>query len=100
MEIIKKEVWTADPHFLIERVGIYELGVLLSNVHNAWMRTVAGRLKSDYRYSKYIFYNTFSWAKSSDRQQKIKETANKILEARELYPDSSYADLYKELTEE
>lgn len=99
MGIIKKEVWTADPHFLIEGGGIYELGVLLSNVHNAWMRTVAGRLKSDYRYSKDIVYNNFAWPNPSEKQkQKIEETANKILEARKLYPDSSYADLYDEFT--
>lgn len=99
MGIIKKEVWTADPHFLIEGGGIYELGVLLSNVHNAWVRAVGGRLEMRYRYSNRIVYNTFIWPNPSEKQkQKIKETANKILEARKLYPDSSYADLYNELT--
>ena len=64
-----------------------------------WMRAVAGRLKSDYRYSKDIVYNNFPWPKPTDEQRaKIEETAQGILDARALYPDASLADLYDEVT--
>ncbi|MBP5365421.1 MAG: methylase [Bacteroidales bacterium] len=59
----------------------------------AWMRAVCGRLKSDYRYSKDIVYNNFVWPTAAD-VAKIEQTAQKILDARALYPDSSLADLY------
>ena len=65
----------------------------------AWMRAVCGRLKSDYNYSKDIVYNNFPWPTPTDEQKsKIEETAQQILDARALYPDSSLADLYDELT--
>lgn len=65
----------------------------------AWMRTVAGRLKSDYRYAGSIVYNNFPWPDPIPEQKaKIEQTAQAILDARALYPDSSLADLYDELT--
>ena len=65
----------------------------------AWMRTVCGRLKSDYRYSNTIVYNNFPWpSPSSEQKAKIEQTAQGILDARALYPDSSLADLYDPLT--
>lgn len=71
----------------------------MSNVHNAWMRTTCGRLKSDYRYSKEIVYNCFPWPTPTDDQKaQIEQTAQAILDARALYPDSSLADLYDETT--
>ena len=61
----------------------------------AWMRIVAGRLKSDYRYSANIVYNNFPWPKPTEEQMAIIEkTAQGILDARAKYPDSSLADLY------
>ena len=78
---------------------IYEFGILESNVHMAWMRVVCGRLKSDYDYSIKIVYNNFPWPMPTDQQKvKIEQTAQAILDARALYPDSSLADLYDELT--
>ena len=78
---------------------IYQFGVLTSNVHNAWMRCVAMRMKSDYSYSLSIVYNTFPWPNPTDEQKaKIEQTAQAILDARALYPDCSLADLYDELT--
>ena len=74
---------------------LYHFGVLTSNVHMAWMRYVCGRLKSDYDYSKQIVYNNFPWPTPSEAQKaKIEKTAQAILDARALYPDSSLADLY------
>jgi len=78
---------------------IYHFGILTSNVHMAWMRTVCGRLKSDYRYSKDIVYNNFPWPTPTDEQKaRIEKTAQGILDARAKYPDCSLADLYDELT--
>ncbi len=73
-------------------------GVMSSNVHMAWMRTVAGRLKSDYRYSPAV-YNNFPWPEPSEEQKaRIEQTAQAILDARAIYPDASLADLYDPLT--
>ena len=84
---------------IIPNATVYHLGVLTSNVHMAWMRAVCGRLKSDYRYSKDIVYNNFPWPEPTDAQkEKITQTARGILNARALYPDSSLADLYDEVT--
>lgn len=78
---------------------LYHFGILTSNVHMAWMRVVAGRLKSDYRYSINIVYNNFPWPSPTVAQQAlIEKTAQAILDARALYPDCSLADLYDEIT--
>ncbi len=94
-----KNTIASDLVFLIPNGTLYEFGVLCSNVHNAWMRTVAGRLKSDYRYSKDIVYNNFPWCSpTAEQKAKIEKTAQAILDARALYPDCSLADLYDETT--
>jgi hypothetical protein len=82
---------------IIPNATLFHFGILTSSVHMAWMRTVAGRLKSDYRYSKEIVYNTFPWCIPSEKQKaKIEQTAQSILDARAKYPESSLADLYDE----
>lgn len=84
---------------IIPSASLYLFGVISSNVHMAWMRMVCGRIKSDYRYSKEVVYNNFPWPTPTEQQkQKIEQTAQAILDARSLYPDSSLADLYDELT--
>ncbi|HFI0174612.1 TPA: DNA methyltransferase [Streptococcus suis] len=84
---------------IIEGAGLMEFGVLTSNVHMAWMRAVTGRLGNGYRYSAKIVYNNFPWPEVTEEQkEKIAQTAQAILDARALYPDSSLADLYDELT--
>lgn len=84
---------------IVPDATLYDFGILTSNVHMAWMRTVAGRLKSDYRYSAKIVYNNFPWPEVTEVQkEKISKTAQAILDARALYPESSLADLYDELT--
>ena len=93
------DVLSSDLVFVISKSSLYHFGILTSNVHMAWMRAVAGRLKSDYRYSKDIVYNNFPWPDPTPEQKaKIEQTAQAILDARALYPDSSLADLYDELT--
>ena len=77
---------------------MFHFGCLTSNVHNAWSRAVAGRLKSDYSYSPAV-YNNFPWPTPTEAQKvKIERTAQVILDARALYPDASLADLYDETT--
>jgi hypothetical protein len=94
---------------IIPNATLYEFGILTSIVHNAWMRVVCGRLKSDYRYSVNIVYNNFPWpgVDASKRRENdgsdawkrrllIEQTAKAILDARAKYPDSTLADLYDE----
>lgn len=84
---------------ILPGASIYHFGVLMSNVHMAWMRTVCGRLKSDYDYSAKIVYNNFPWPVPTEKQKaKIEQTAQAILDARALYPDCSLAVLYNEVT--
>ncbi|MBR6027493.1 MAG: class I SAM-dependent DNA methyltransferase [Clostridia bacterium] len=84
--------------YLVPDATLFMFGVMMSNVHMAWMRVVCGRLKSDYSYSPAV-YNNFPWPDATDEQKaKIETTAQAILDARALYPDSSLADLYDELT--
>ena len=84
---------------IIPDATLYHFGILESNVHMAWMRAVCGRLEMRYRYSKDVVYNNFPWPNPTDEQRsKIEQTAQAILDARALYPDSSLADLYDELT--
>ncbi len=85
----------SDATSVIANAGLYEFGILSSIIHNAWTRTVAGRLKSDYRYSGDVVYNNFMWPKpTSEQKQKIEQLAQSILDIRDAYPDKSLADLY------
>ena len=96
---IDKSVIANNKVSIIPDGTIYQFGILTSNVHNSWMRTVAMRMKSDYSYSLSVVYNTFPWPSPTDEQKdKIERTAQGILDARALYPDSSLADLYDPLT--
>ncbi len=99
IDYLDAEVIPGDKLFVMQGAGYYHFGVLTSNVHMAWMRAVCGRLKSDYSYSNTIVYNNFPWPTPTEAQKaKIEQTAQAILDARALYPDSSLADLYDELT--
>lgn len=84
--------------YMVSNATLYMFGVMISNVHMAWMRTVAGRLEMRYSYSPAV-YNNFPWPTPTDAQKaKIKRTAQGILDARALYPNASLADLYDETT--
>lgn len=97
VDFMSPDVLCSNAVRIIPNASLYHFGVLTSNVHMAWMRAVCGRLKSDYRYSKDVVYNNFPWPTPSEAQKlKIEETAQAILDARDLYPDSSLADLYDE----
>lgn len=88
-----------DANSMIPNATVYHFGVLISNVHMAWVRAVCGRLEMRYRYSNDVVYNNFPWPTPTEAQKaKIEQTAQSILDARALYPDSSLADLYDDLT--
>ena len=98
MEVIDADVIAGSKLFLIPYISLYHFGVLTSNVHMTWMRTVCGRLKSDYSYASNVVYNTFPWPIPTEQQkQKIAQTAQAILDARASYPNNSLAELYDEV---
>ena len=95
---VEKGAIPGDSIMLAMNADYYHFGILCSNVHMAWTRVVCGRLKGDYRYSSDIVYNNFPWPNSSLEQiEIIKKTALKILDARNMYADSSFDDLYDPL---
>lgn len=99
MDYLPREIIPGDKLFMMPNASLYDFGILMSNVHMAWMRVVCGRLKSDYSYSNTVVYNNFPWPTPTKQQKtKIELTAQAILDARALYPDCSLADLYDELT--
>ena len=99
MGYMSKEIIASNHLLVLPNATLYEFGILTSNVHMAWMRTVAGRMKSDYNYSARVVYNNFPWPKlDKEVVDIIKQTAQGILDARALYPNNSLADLYDELT--
>lgn len=94
-----KDIICSNANLIIPNASLYMFGILSSNVHMAWIRAICGRIKSDYRYSINIVYNNFPWCNPTIKQKnKIEKTAQMILEARNLYPNASLADLYDELT--
>ncbi len=96
---LSEDIICGDANSMIPRATMYHFGVVASNVHMCWIRAVCGRIKSDYRYSNDIVYNNFPWPNPNDAQKaRIEQTTQAILNARALYPDSSLADLYDEVT--
>ena len=94
---VSHTIIASDAVQIIPNATLFEFGILTSLAHNAWMRVVCGRLKSDYRYSNDIVYNNFPWPKPTEKQKaKIEQTAQAILDVRAKYPESSLADLYDE----
>ncbi len=99
MAYLNASIIASNQIYVLPDATMFQFGILTSNVHNAWMRAVCGRLKSDYRYSNTIVYNNFPWCEATDEQKaKIEKTAQAVLDARELYLECSLADLYDELT--
>ena len=96
---LNSDVIATNLAIIIPDATSYLFGILTSNVHMAWMRSVAGRLEMRYRYSKDIVYNNFPWpTPTADQKAAIEHTAQMILDARAEYPDCSLADLYDETT--
>ena len=98
MDYLHADVIAGDMLFMIPEATLYHFGILMSNVHMSWMRAVCGRLEMRYRYSNSVVYNNFPWPSPDEKQRTIiKQTAQEILDARNLYPGSSLADLYDEI---
>ena len=94
---MESNIICGDANMLIPSASLYEFGIMMSNVHNSWMRAIAGRIKSDYRYSASVVYNNFPWPNpTSEQKEKIEKTAQDILNARIKYQESSLSDLYDE----
>lgn len=85
---------------IIPNGTLYHFGILMSTMHMAWVKNICGRLKSDYRYSKDIVYNNFPWPESPSKNaiKSIEEKAQKVLDTRLRFPNSTLADLYDPLT--
>ena len=99
MELLDADTIGGASILMIPEATLYTFAILNSNVHMAWMRTVCGRMKSDYRYANGLVYNTFPWPKATEKQkQKIEKTAQAIIDARELYTESNQAALYDPLS--
>ena len=95
MGFVKAGTIVTDRVQIIPDADLYVFGVIISNVHMAWMRVTCMRLKSDYSYSKDVVYNNFPWpSPDKTKREAIEKTAQGILDARALYPASSLADLY------
>ncbi|MFN5442597.1 MAG: type IIL restriction-modification enzyme MmeI, partial [Crocinitomicaceae bacterium] len=95
----KNEI-AGDTCVIIPNATLLHFGVLTSTMHMAWVRTVCGRLKSDFRYSNEIVYNNFPWPENPSEKQieAIEKAAQKVLDTRKEFPNSSLADLYDPLT--
>ncbi len=100
MGFMNSNVLCSDLVFILPNASRYHFGVLSSTMHMAWMRYVAGRLKSDYRYSAKLVYNNYPWPQQpTDKQrQTVEDAAQAVLDARESHPDATLADLYDPLS--
>ena len=99
MDFLSPKIISTDANSIIPNATLYHFGILMSNVHMAWVRVVCGRLEMRYRYSNDIVYNNFPWPTPTNTQkQTIEHTAQSILDARAKFPDASLADLYDETT--
>ncbi len=98
--ILDKNIIAGDKVYTIEKGSLFHFGVLTSLMHMTWMRFTCGRLKSDYSYSNTIVYNNYPWPENPSAKQikTIEEAAERVLDARTQFPDSSLADLYDPLT--
>lgn len=98
MGYMAKNIIASNHLLVLPNATLFQFGILMSNVHMAWVRTVAGRMKSDYNYSARIVYNNFPWCEpTAEQKAKIEETAQAILDARALYANNTLAELYDPL---
>jgi hypothetical protein len=97
---LSPEIIASNQLYILPNANVYYFGILTSLIHMSWVKYVAGRLKSDYRYSASIVYNNFPFPENPSEKQKeaIEKSAQKVLDTRSKYPESSLADLYNPLT--
>lgn len=94
---MNSNVIAGDATTIVYNATLVDLAILESNVHTAWMKTVAGRLKSDYRYSSSVYYNFPLPKLSTEDKERLAKTGKEILDARKKYPKLSLADMYNDL---
>ena len=111
MGYLDPDVICGDAKMSVPTATLFHFGILTGSMHNAWVRAVCGRLKSDFRYSAAIVYNNFPWPDLPEKlepnqpqtpahkaQAAIEKAAQAVLDARAQFPGSSLADLYDPLT--
>ena len=95
MKYLSPDIIGSNHLFMLPNAPLFVFGILTSNVHMAWMRTIGGRRKSDYNYSNQVIYNTFPWPNLTDKDKsEITKTAQGILDARSHHENCTLADLY------
>ena len=95
MAFLPPSSFSSNTLLIMPDAGVYEFGMMMSRFHNAWMRVVAGRLKSDYRYSGGVVYNNFVWPDPAPEQrERIEACAQAVLDARAAHPEATLADMY------
>jgi hypothetical protein len=99
MDFVEPEIYSGDANLISADATMFHFGVLQSTMHQAWMRIVCGRIKSDYRYSQGIVYNNYPWPVGATMAQckAIESAAQRVLDARANY-EASLADLYDPLS--
>ncbi|MCF7810022.1 N-6 DNA methylase [bacterium] len=99
ISFVSTDILSSNANFVIGEANLFHFGVLTSFMHMAWVRAVAGRLESRYRYSKGIVYNNFPWPDPTPRQKtSIENAAEEVLEARKKWSSATLADLYDPVT--
>lgn len=100
MGFIDKNTISTNGNLIMPNADLFHFGILMSAMHMAWVKNICGRLKSDYRYSKDIVYNNYPWPENPTEKhtKSIEIAAQKVLDARAEFPNSSLADLYDPLT--
>jgi hypothetical protein len=98
--ILEPTTITSGSALIIPNANLFMFGIMTSVMHMVWMKATCGRMKSDFQYSASIVYNNFPFPDNpNDKQIKAIETAaQKVLDARLQFPNSSLADLYDPLT--
>lgn len=89
------ETVCGDANTMVPNATLFHFGVLNSTLHNSWMRTVAGRLESRYRYSNTLVYNNFPWVGLDEDVTAIEAASQSILNARAAHRKSNLAELYE-----
>ena len=97
---VNSDVIVSGSALVVPNASLYEYGILQSKMHMAWMRTVCGRMKSDYQYSATIVYNNFIWPiKFTDLlKNKVVDCANLIIDLRKTFTNTTLATLYNNST--
>ena len=100
MGFINKDTISTNGNLIMPDANLYHFGILMTTMHMAWVKTLCGRLKSDFRYSKDNVYNNYPWPENPSEKhiKTIEEKAQQVLDVRASFPSSSLADLYNPLT--